>query len=1352
MKLMKRATALFLCFLMLTNGPISAFATEGTDDVVVETTTTTETVETCEECGGSDAHTETCSFNIVAPLTTEAPDETTEPTTTPTVVTEPTVTTGSAISTDPVGCTECNQTEGHLDTCSQYVAPTEETTEPTVSGNDVVACTECGATEGHNADCSQYVDPNACAECKQVDGHADTCSQYEAPVEDIAETDGPQVGDKIWIKHNSYVYKSQSAENGHKLLLNYEVEIVNIITDENGNALWYEFKFTTVGIGEWLIREYKYVQAENTSVEEPEPSEAVDEFACNCGENAPENIADHADSCVRKQYIKTLFDGKTAEEIYADWESYDEATQTDLLNMLQKWDNTKYEELKKLVDEAPEGGKETTVGDISLKVQGVPENVTLDAKTVAPKSWDEAVFEAVGNKKVVFAIDITLNSEDGQWQPAEGETVTVTLDAASLGLSEGERIGILHEHDDTLNDLGICTVTDGKLTFTTNGFSVFYGYTVDFEYDGTWYSIGGGGIILLSELFDALNIEKSAYSASSVEFSNPALLSVSYENIGSYVPEYDWVLRSLEPFNTEEVLTVNFTGGEILQIKVLDANYTALTNGMTLNNGDALNGSISVSGNTTITVNGTVTLNGNITVQKNATLTINGTGTIKRGSSNKGAMFTVANGGTLIVNAITIDGAASWTATNIVNSTRKTLAVSGVQAEHTAIYSAGGATITLNRTTMQNLYTTKYSAAIHALGTVGNKDNIQPSNVTLTNVNVRNCASTSDNSILLLNYSYATLTECKVENNYTGNRYAGVIKAGGPSNFCLLKMNNCTATNNYSSGWGGVILWAANTAYNGTRTEAFITDCTFTNNTARYLGGAISNEAIMTVSGCTITGNTAMSGGGIATFPYTRTEDDATGSNACGLTLGAGNIISNNKAVATGKFKPFSSEGNGADQDAPGSKIDKVIEYTGGGGGVWCYMNKDKWTCSLEIGKGNTIQENNAENMGGGVLVEHVAGTYTELKVTGAQIEENKANQGGGVAVIKATVSIDSGEITENTAVINGGGIYVTSGICNVSGTGSVSDNEAANGGGIYIDNSSLTVSGGVITGNSATGSFNGTTAKDATSGVGGGIYVKTGSFTMSGDFVGLHSNTASVAANDAYASGENTTLILPDVEAMELSGWTGTGKPEGWFADYMGNDEYYPSSVIKVKNEETVNPGRYNFYDEDKVEVDHAAVLSTNTNTYYCLTIGTPHPGYGNLWITKTLNSPAKEDQTFIFEVTGKTRKPETDYTLTVTLVIEKGETTAQVLVANIPDGTYTVTEKEAWSWRYDQTSRQFHPKDGAVISETQFTVAIENPEWVADFTNTRTQPFWLSGDSYCENWWDGTGETKIIKREEHY
>lgn len=501
MKLMKRATALLLCFLMLTNGPISAFATEGTDDVVVETTTTTETVETCEECGGSDAHTETCSFNIVAPLTTEAPDETTEPTKTPTVVTE-----------------------------------------PTVSGNDVVGCTECGATEGH----------------------LETCSQYEAPVEDIAETDGPQVGDKIWIKHNSYVYKSQSAENGHKLLLNYEVEIVNIITDENGNAVWYEFAFTTTGIGEWFIREYKYVQVENTSEEEPEPSEAVDEFSCNCGENAPENIADHADSCPRKEYIKTLFDGKTAEEIYAAWENYDEATQNDILNMLQKWDEAKYEELKKLIEEGFDNEQETVIGDTNIVVAGIPENVSLTVSDVSESDYHSALNQYIGNdSELLYVYDITLKNPDGsEWQPANGQSATITLDFNGMGFADGNMLSILHEHNGDLNSLGSFAIEEGKLTFTTDGFSKFYFY-ITYTYGEQSFAMSGGGTAMLSEILRELHISYDINDVASVSFSNPDVLKII--KVGS-----DWEFESLAPFGSEEILTITFNNGEVIEIIVKD--------------------------------------------------------------------------------------------------------------------------------------------------------------------------------------------------------------------------------------------------------------------------------------------------------------------------------------------------------------------------------------------------------------------------------------------------------------------------------------------------------------------------------------------------------------------------------------------------------------------------------------------------------------------------------------------------------------------------------------------------------------------------------------------------------------
>ena len=87
-------------------------------------------------------------------------------------------------------------------------------------------------------------------------------------------------------------------------------------------------------------------------------------------------------------------------------------------------------------------------------------------------------------------------------------------------------------------------------------------------------------------------------------------------------------------------------------------------------------------------------------------------------------------------------------------------------------------------------------------------------------------------------------------------------------------------------------------------------------------------------------------------------------------------------------------------------------------------------------------------------------------------------------------------------------------------------------------------------------------------------------------------------------STGENAAKLMAE----------GTGNPEGWFADYMSQDKNYPSSVIKdINGNNTANFGRYDFYDEDKVEVlyDTARWLLvvcfkqflTNT-TFLCCTV----------------------------------------------------------------------------------------------------------------------------------------------------
>lgn len=1164
------------------------------------------------------------------------------------------------------------------------------------------ACSECGETDGHAQNCSQYIAP-ACSECGEADGHAPTCSQYQQTV--VPEA---------------------------------------------------------------------YANGARSAAEEPK---------CDCGSDS-ENINDHDGTCARATYVLMLCMDKSAEQIYSDWEFCDQALRTDILNWLQAEAPDVYQDLLELIAAASGTEKETTTDDgIRLKLQGIPEEVTLKAATVSPRDYHSGAWALVGSKKIIFAIDITLSDAQGDvWQPAGGQSVIVSLDAGSLGLANGSQIAIFHDHNGTLSEPVVCTVENGTLTFTANEFSVYYGYTVDFEYDGTWYSIGGGSERYLYELFAQLGISRSADEVSSISFSDDTLFSASERVIDGYTGKTGWHIQTLAPFTTEEVMTVVFQNGNTLSINVYDAAYNTLTNDLSLNDGDSINAT-TISGAAALTISGTVTVDGTITIPAGASLTITGSGTLKRGNGLADRIFSVTGGSLTITGSenspITIDGGAVWNSTEVNDSTRKLLTVGSGTTEATsaAIYvdSKGqmvNSKVHLTYVTMQNLYTASGQApAIHTTGDEGYVDAVN-AEVQMEHVTVQNCATKSGMAILLFNDAQAQMTNCHILDNYSGGTYAGAIKAGGPGYFSQLTMNNCTASGNYSAGWGGVLLWAANnTASNGQQSKATITGCTFENNTARYLGGALSNEAVMEVSNTTIGNNTAMAGGGIANFPFTLTSDTDGGGNACGLTLGSGNIIEGNTATADGDFTPYSKKDDTA-PDGDDATIINQITYTGGGGGIWCYMNKEKWTCTMEIGAGNTLSGNTANNVGGGVYMHNVQSAGTTLNITGAAISGNKAVNGGGVALKDASVNLTSGQITGNTASGFGGGIYVddtttrtgeNSYSCTVSasstaGTGYVKGNTAANGGGIYIANGSLLIDEGIVTANQAKASssleeMNGReTAQGVAEGVGGGIYLQRGTFTMAGANIGLHSNTADFAAADAYASGTNTTLILPDVGEMNLKDWDVLNqKPTGWYADYKnGGEKNYPQAVLTK-----ACTGRYDYYagDENIVKVEHG-ILKNNTSTYYCLTLGTTYPGYGNLHIIKTLKDSEKapEDQTFLFEIKGKKRGfegAEAEYSLTVALIVKAGESSAELLVADLPDGTYTVTEKTGWSWRYTQTGCKVYTdpapenKEGTGLQTEKFTLDIHNPEWYAEFTNQLTETHWLSSDCACENWWGGSNGT---------
>lgn len=1059
----------------------------------------------------------------------------------------------------------------------------------------------------------------------------------------------------------------------------------------------------------------------------------ADEHACTCGDDADENLAMHDDTCPRKQYVRSLIAEKSADDIYAAWSSYDDALHTDILNILEEYYFTTYDALIGLLSAIP---SEDNTG-LAIDVGGIPSGIAMHAQTLDKASYHTELADAIGRHRLLFAVDISFSDITNAIYQPDG-SVTVTLDVSQLELDGADTIGILHEHDGVLTKLGEYTVTDGKITFTTDSFSNFYGFVVDFEYNGSKYTMPGGSGIFLSELFDKLGILADVEDVTNVTFSDESLIDVTKRlAFDPNVIREEWYLKSLESFDTEETFTIEFDNQDPITIYVYDditsivpwadGTVQTYTNGETIG---AVGTRIHIQGTVTLNLSGSVVLGSQFYVPTGSTLNILSTGDeteVFRAARMNDDMF-VVEGGTLNIRPadgnddgrIVFDGQYDLTvsdagAASRKTSTEKVLTVnSGDPNNYATVILVQGGNLQLNHIDFKNFYTTdnvsgyQRSAVIESWA-IDNTARLD-GNYALLNIDdctFSKCATRSDMSVVMAVDCQVAMTNCKFTDCYagsnidsatTGNKYGGVIKGNG-GYYCQLQMTGCEMSNCYSSGWGGGILWAASGKAGDLPSKAIIDKCSFSNNSARFVGGAVSIEADMTVSNSTFTGNKAVAGGAISVFPFTLVDSTSIGvTNACGLTMGIGNTISGNTATGTGAFTAYG------------------VTYESGGGGIWTCLNINGWDATLDIGKGNTISNNTSNNKGGGIFVTTTANMNTShLNIGdtdgGPDIIGNKAFKGGGIAVMNSTLNITNGNINLNTA---------------------------SNGGGIHISNNGvLNVTGGIIKENTAQGSFSGTTAISASEGVGGGIYIDSGSFSMSGENVGIHSNTAAVAANDAYASGANTRLTLPAVSGMNLAGWTGTGQARGWYADYMPSDTNYPQSVMNADN-----PGRYDYLDENKLNVDAVLTNTANAGTYYCLTLGTPYLGFGDITITKVLEEKAPETQTFLFNITG-----DNSYSLTVAIVIEEGEKTASITVLDLPDGNYTVTELSDWSWRYQLTSVAYTANDKTVSSGV--TIGDGTSRWIVTFTNKCDKDKWLSHDCYCENMWNGD-ENSVTRRDE--
>ena len=118
--------------------------------------------------------------------------------------------------------------------------------------------------------------------------------------------------------------------------------------------------------------------------------------------------------------------------------------------------------------------------------------------------------------------------------------------------------------------------------------------------------------------------------------------------------------------------------------------------------------------------------------------------------------------------------------------------------------------------------------------------------------------------------------------------------------------------------------------------------------------------------------------------------------------------------------------------------------------------------------------------------------------------------------------------------------------------------------------------------------------------------------------------------------------------------------------------------------------------------------------------------PMYTTLTITKSGADTTKdENQSFIFNVVGDPYDEDVAY-INMNIVITGNGTKT---IEHLPVGEYTVTEITEWSWRYTPGERMVR-----VVAADPDTI------YNAPFENERTNIFWLSGDSFARNWFNGS------------
>ena len=550
--------------------------------------------------------------------------------------------------------------------------------------------------------------------------------------------------------------------------------------------------------------------------------------------------------------------------------------------------------------------------------------------------------------------------------------------------------------------------------------------------------------------------------------------------------------------------------------------------------------------------------------------------------------------------------------------------------------------------------------------------------------------------------------------NFKGTNSGAVYMEGGTFTMTNGLIDNCNGTES-----GAIYMSGGKFEISG----GTISNCTDAKNGgAVYLGGT----GTVNVNGGNITGNTVTADGGaiyMAGGNFTMNNGNigqCTGAEGGAVYMAGGNFTITNGSISQcqGTADGGAIYMTGGTFTISGNAILQSNNSTNGGA---VYL---AGSGTLNI-NGGTIKDNGATANGGAIYL--TAGTFN---MNAGKVEANKSSggNGAGIYINNGTVNLQGGEVCGNIASNGkGGGFYVAGGTVTLS-NGTISSNKAkeagggiclegennatpkvsvavngctltqneatdGNGGGIFLSNAEMTYNGGILTLNKAiydspqeTVNFTTGYQADANTvkGIGGGIYISSNSKLTFGDFskLGVYANKADIAADDLFANGNNTSLLLPNITKMSLQDYAGNADGLGWYEDYIVGDLKYnigniakgDATLISFDNrfrkaqELGVEYMRaYDFIEESRVLKDHYVSLAL-----------------GFLFSDLTIRVEGlKPGENCIFRVQGTAENGKYTYNVPVNGSTEQYD---EQRIIKLPVDKYTVTLLQGWPWAYNQ------------------------------------------------------------------